>query len=532
MKLVSVDQMLSIEREADAAGLPYDQMMQNAGAGLAAVIENLDPAPMVRSVTALVGPGNNGGDTLIALSILAESGWNSSAYVVRRVDDALVSRARQAGARVVASSDDRDFSGLASLLDSGAVLLDGLLGTGTKLPLRGEIPTIMREVNRLLGGMPGRPYVIAVDCPSGADCDTGEVAGDCIAADLTVTMAAVKQGLLRLPAFEYLGDLRVVDIGLPPDLPSLRGAQADVADARQVSGLIPRRSPVSHKGTFGTVVVAAGSASYTGAALLAGVAAYRVGAGLVRLAVPSVLHSSLAGFLPEATWLLLPHEGGAISQEASQVLLDALPSSTALLMGPGLGTQPTTQEFLAQVLARAAGGSKAIDGAAAHATSLPPVVVDADGLKLLARIPDWAARLPAPAVLTPHPGEMSVLTGIPKDQIQADRSAVAARFAEAWGHVVVLKGAFTVIAAPGGSTTVIPVASAALARAGTGDVLAGIIVGLLGQGVGPFDSAVAGAWIHAQAGLQAARELGNEASVLAGDLLDTMAPVMSALRRN
>jgi len=159
------------------------------------------------------------------------------------------------------------------------------------------------------------------------------------------------------------------------------------------------------------------------------------------------------------------------------------------------------------------------------------MVFDADGLKLLARIDRWASLLPGTAVLTPHPGEMSVLTGIPTQEIQEDRRQIAARFARTWGHIVVLKGAFTVVAEPTGKTAVVPVATAALARAGTGDVLAGIIVGLRAQGVGPYEAALAGAWIHAQAGLHAARRLGNTASVLAGDVLESVAEVISALPR-
>jgi NAD(P)H-hydrate epimerase len=164
--------------------------------------------------------------------------------------------------------------------------------------------------------------------------------------------------------------------------------------------------------------------------------------------------------------------------------------------------------------------------------ALPAVVVDADGLKLLSKIPDWHKLLPEPAVLTPHPGEMAVLTGLPTSEIQNDREAVALRFAGRWGHIVVLKGAFTVIASPEGRVTIIPVASAALARAGTGDVLAGIIVGLRAQGLGAYESAVAGAWIHAEAGLRAGRRLGTIASILAGDVLDSIAEVMAALPGN
>jgi NAD(P)H-hydrate epimerase len=278
--------------------------------------------------------------------------------------------------------------------------------------------------------------------------------------------------------------------------------------------VLPRRPLDAHKGTFGTALIVAGSANYTGAAWLAGQAAYRVGAGLVTLAVPTPLHAALAGQFPEATWVLLPHSDGFIAAQASATLQPHLERATALLVGPGFGLEETTKEFLERLL-----GDKE--------TGVPPMVVDADALKLLRRLPDWNKRLPAPAVLTPHPGEMAVLTGLSKEAIRADRLGLACHYSQEWGHVVVLKGAFTVIAAPDGATAIIPVANPALVRAGTGDVLAGLIAGLRAQGVGAFKAAVAGAWIHAYAGLQAVEEVGNPASVLAGDVLRATIAVIS-----
>jgi NAD(P)H-hydrate epimerase len=323
-------------------------------------------------------------------------------------------------------------------------------------------------------------------------------------------MAAVKRGLLCFPAYPLVGELSLVGIGLLDDLPAWKNINRQVVDEDQVRTILPPRPLDAHKGTFGTVMVVAGSVSFTGAALLAGKAAYRSGAGWVTMAVVEPLHGALAGQFPEAPWLLLPHERGYISAPSAEVVLRNLGKTTALLLGPGFGLEQTTYQFLANLLT----------------PSLPPLVLDADGLKLLAKIPNWPTRLPAPAVLTPHPGEMAVLTGFTLEEIQVDRIGVAERFAQEWGHVVVLKGAFTVIASPTGKTAVIPVATPALARAGTGDVLAGLIAGLRAQGVEAYEAASAGAWIHAQAGLRAARELGTTASVLAGDVLDAVIGVM------
>ena len=537
MKLVTVSQMQAIEKEADAGGLTYDQMMENAGQGLADIIFDLFEDDVETEIVGLVGPGNNGGDTLVALAELAAEGWKARAYLVKRKKDDLVKRFTEAGGEIL--SGENAFEQLAEAIGTADVLLDGILGTGTKLPLKKDVVELLSEVNDILDGLDEYPLVVAVDCPSGVDCDSGEVADETLAADLTVTMAAVKQGLLKLPAFEYVGDLEVVDIGLPEELAALKELSVEVAEEDSVSSLLPERPTDSHKGTFGTALIAAGSINYTGAAVLAGEAAYRAGAGLVTLAVPAPLHMALAGRFPEATWVLLPHEMGIISSSGAEVLAKNFERASALLVGPGFGTENTTKEFIENILEGRYSAKKSAqrigfvhqeaEKKEENKAKLPPMIFDADGLKLLAQIKDWQKKIPAPSILTPHPGEMSVLTELSKDEIQEDRLEIASKYAKGWGHVVVLKGAFTVIASPDGRTTVIPVASPALARAGTGDVLAGLIVGLRAQGLEAYESAVAGAWIHAQAGLYAADDLGTTASVLAGDVLDSISDVISDL---
>ena len=537
MKLVTVSQMQAIEKEADASGLTYDQMMHNAGQGLADIIFDLFEDDLETEVVGLVGPGNNGGDTLVALAELAQEGWKARAYLVKRKKDDLVKQFTEAGGELL--SGENAFEKLAESIETADVLLDGVLGTGAKLPLKKDVAEFLSEVNDLLDGLDEAPLVVAVDCPSGVDCDSGEVADEAIGADLTITMAAIKQGLLKLPAFEYIGDLEVVDIGLSDDLPSLKNLNVDVAEADSVSALLPERPLESHKGTFGTALIAAGSVNYTGAAVLAGEAAYRVGAGLVTMAVPAPVHAALAGRFPEATWVLLPHEMGVIASSGTEVLAKNFERASALLIGPGFGTENSTKEFVENLLEGKYSAKKSSQriGFVPQETKkkpendakLPPLIFDADALKLLAQIKDWHTKIPAPAVLTPHPGEMAVLTGLTKELIQEKRQDIAAQYAKTWGHVVVLKGAFTVVASPDGRVTVIPTATPALARAGTGDVLAGLIVGLRAQGLEAYESAVAAAWIHAQAGLYAADDLGTTASVLAGDVLNSVPDVISDL---
>lgn len=524
MKLVTVSEMQAIEREADAHGLAYAQMMENAGNNLAQIVLTASGTLPDKSVLGLVGSGNNGGDALVALAFLAARGWRAVAYAVRprAADDPLVAQLLAAGGQYISACDASGCRQLLSALDEYAVLLDGVLGTGMHLPLRADVAEALGLVKETINALDKPPCVVAVDCPSGVDCDSGAAAPETLPADLTVTMAAVKQGLLCFPAFGLIGDLRLVGIGDLTGLPTWENARRFVVDAAWVRCQLPKRALDAHKGTFGVALVVAGCLNYTGAALLAAEAAYRIGAGWVTLAVPAPLHAILAGQLPEVTWILLPEENGFVAAAAADVLRPQLSRPTALLIGPGFGLQDTTARFLADLLF-----SPSITSQANF--PFPALVIDADALKLLARQPEWPSRLPVPAILTPHPGEMAVLTGLAREEIQANRITMAERYAAQWGHVVVLKGPGTVIAAPDGRTAVIPVATPALARAGTGDVLAGVITGLRAQGLGAFEAAAAGAWIHAQGGLRAAENLGSNAAVLARDVLAGVIEVLGEL---
>ena len=539
MKLVTIAEMRTLEKQADTTGLPYAKIMENAGHGLADEIRILPYGGEDETIEALglVGAGNNGGDTLIALTDLATAGWRVRAYLLNRKADALAEGLVKAGGEITLAESDSSFEKLAALIDTADVVVDGLLGIGLTLPLRPEVAAVLNAVNNAIADQPWPPYVVAVDCPSGVNADNGEAAPETIPASVTVCMAAVKRGLLQFPAFELAGELRVVDIGLTEKQALWKSLQHFVADDDLVEDYLPMRPADAHKGTFGTALIAAGSINYTGAALLAGRAAYRVGAGLVQMAVPGPVQAALAGHFPEATWILLPQEMGVIAESAAGVLAKNLERATALLIGPGLGTEDTTKNFVEHLLGGKTSTKKPgmrigfvqndEEKSDAKSSVLPPLVIDADALRHLAKTEGWAKLLPALAILTPHPGEMAALTGLEKDEIQKDRMGTALKYAAEWGHVVVLKGAFTVIAAPDGRSVTIPVATSALARAGTGDVLAGLIVGLRAQGVEPFESAVAGAWIHAQAGLYAAERIGSEAAVLASDVLDTVAEVLS-----
>ncbi len=534
MKLVTVAEMQAIERQSNEQGWTYAQMMETAGQGLAEVVESFFGYEEPRVIVGLVGSGNNGGDTLIALETLAKTGWKARAYLVRPRDEAdpLLERLRAANGEVASVEQDTGYQTLDDWLSDLLVLLDGILGTGVHLPLKGEVARVLDHVKN----NPNLPSVVAVDCPSGVDSDSGQAAGEVIPADVTVCMAAIKTGLLKFPAFELLGEIEVVEIGLPEGLPAWQAVQRQVVTEELVRSFLPERKPYSHKGTYGTVVVVAGSVNFTGAALLCARSAHRIGAGLLQVAIPAPLHPALAGQFAEATWVLLPHEMGVIAEGAMDVLARHLEKVDILLWGPGFGVEDATAGFVRRLVKgkdiqarRGSIGFTTVSQPTDQEESLhlPPMVIDADGLKLMARVEDWPQSLPKTAVLTPHPGEMAILTGKTVQEIQADRIGTASHYAQAWGHVVVLKGALTIIAEPGGQVALIPVATSALAHAGTGDVLAGMIAGLRAQGAGAFEAAVAAAWIHAQCGLLAAQQMGHEASVLAGDLIDALPEVLS-----
>jgi hydroxyethylthiazole kinase-like uncharacterized protein yjeF len=538
VKLFSVKEMKALEKEANDSGLTYEMMMENAGEGIAKEIVLAYSQLINKNVVAIVGSGNNGGDALVALYHLLQNGWNTCAYVVskRADDDMLITRLLKNDAQVIQAEDDKNFKSLIKRLNTCSVLIDGVLGTGIKLPLKDNIADALRLVKTNIETSSQKIHVVAVDCPSGVDCKTGEVAAETIPAEFTVTMGAIKTGLIKFPAANITGELRLTSIGQIENLNTYTSNQKTILTCDLVSNYLPDRPLNAHKGTFGTALIIAGSVNYTGAALLAGLAAYRSGAGLVTMAVPTPLHESISGQFPESTWILLPHEVGVISVDAARVIHQNIEHATAVLIGPGFGVEDTTREFLSKLFTEVGTIKKGdigfihIEGTNTGENKIQkPIIMDADGLKLMSKISNWSDLLPSPAILTPHPGEMSVLTGISTDEIQENRLEIAAQYSKKWGHIVVLKGAFTIIADPGGQIAIVPIASPALARAGTGDVLAGLIVGFRAQGVDAFQAACAGAWIHANAGVLAAKRLGNTASVIARDVLNAISQIISDL---
>ncbi len=545
MKIVTVDEMRRIEAASDAEGHSYSAMMERAGrATVKAIIARLDVRE--KRILVLIGPGNNGGDGLVAARYLGEAGADVVCYLFKLRDpaeDENFYRVQEQRLGIVLASEDEKGQRLQRFVREADVIVDGLLGTGTRLPLRGALAEMLDRVKQTLalrkqsshtdlislttfppnGGEEGggNPFIVAIDGPTGLEYDSGALAEVAIPADLTVTFAYPKRGHFCFPGASALGELVVADIGTDPALAA--SVPLEAVTPALVREWLPSRPPDAHKGTFGKALVVAGSVNYVGAAYLAGAAATRSGAGLVTLALPAAIHGAVAARLAEATYLLLPQELGVIAAGAVRVLAEPLKEYDALLLGPGLGRERGTAAFVESLLSGVKGPRKHVGFVSAGESEtalsvLPPLVVDADGLNLLAEMENWPERLPAESILTPHPGEMARLMGCAIGDVQADRVAAAQSQAAAWGQVIVLKGAYTIVAAPDGQTVIEPFANPGLAKAGTGDVLAGVIVALRAQGLSAFEAAVVGAYIHGLGGELARTEIG-EAGMIAGDVL-------------
>ncbi|MBA3868169.1 MAG: NAD(P)H-hydrate dehydratase [Anaerolineae bacterium] len=538
IKVVSVDRIRQIESAADATGLPYDTMMQNAGRAVASrVIDHLGDKTDAR-VSVLIGAGNNGGDGLVAGRIIAEESHALVRFYLakpREADDENFKAVQDANLPVALAADDRDGRVLRNMVASSDVVVDAIFGIGLKLPLRLDTAKLLRTINQALNdhqlpeqpqgiiinpSKPAqvtaypKPYVIAVDCPSGMDCDTGALDPNTIPADETVTFIAVKKGLLEFPAAGIVGELSVATIGLSDDLPELKAENYSLADASLASGFLPARSVNANKGTFGKVMVLAGSVNYIGAAGLTSMSAFRSGTGLVTVAAPHSVVSNLSGHLLEPTWISLPETNGSFSPNAIKDFMAQVDTYTALLVGPGWGRHKATADFLLKLLKQ---------------EKLPPLVIDADALNILSEVDSWWKLLPPETVITPHPGEMARLAKSSTADVQANRWKIAAEKAAEWKVNLVLKGAHTLIASPDGRIIALPFKSDALSTAGTGDVLAGLITGMLGQGVKPYEAAILGGYVHGLAGNLAAEALGNSRSVVAGDVLTSISNALTLL---
>ncbi len=535
-KIVTPERMRAIEAAADASGITYDQLMQNAGKAAAdralAILKNIpDPRVIV-----LVGPGNNGGDGLVAGLLIAQANPRADVrfYLLkdRPADDPYTQVAQQAQLFIATAENDYDKRLLKNMVASSDILIDALFGIGVRLPLRDEVAKVLRAVNQIINERhnarpknimlnpgktgqiprPTRLYVLAIDCPSGLDCDTGAVDKNVIPADETITFIAAKPGQFLFPGAAMVGQLTIADAGIPSDFKEFAIDLDSIVDSDWIYNSLPKRNLDANKGTFGKALIIGGSANYVGAPGLSAQTAYRSGAGLVAVAAPRPIASVLAPQMLETTWLMLP-ESVVITNDALPLILANLSLYDALLVGPGMGRDEKTREFFLALLQQ---------------IGKTPLVLDADALNILSEIDHWWEELPENTIITPHPGEMARLTGLSTAKVQANRWALAAEKAAAWNVHLVLKGAHTIIASTQGHRAVLPFKNDALATAGTGDVLAGLIVGLLAQGMTPLEAALVGGYIHGLAG-EIATQKQSSRSVMAGDVLSAIGVALKEL---
>ena len=513
LKLVTSNQMVELEREAVRLGVQTRQLMENAGLEIALQVKQILSDLRGRKVVVLVGPGNNGGDGLVAARHLAN--WKSRVDLVipvkKPVNEDNLIKAVQAGAELTGPGD------LEGAVKSAEIIIDSFFGTGGTRAIEEPFKRILEVVKS--SKLTNRAKIIvAVDLPSGLNSDTGQADPVTVQADYTLALGYPKVGLYNSnSASSTSGEIRVLDIGIPGQL--VDNITTEIIDQSWAASELPVRPVNAHKGSFGKALVIAGCANYPGAAALCCSGAMRTGAGLVALAIPGSLQSLVACRLAEITYIPLTEiSKGVVAHSAVDEILGIISSYQCLLIGCGLGLGNQTINLVNSLLLESN-------------MDLPPTVIDADGLNILSKTPNWQSKLGPGSILTPHPGEMSRLTGMSVDEIQSNRIGAARKAAVEWGQIVVLKGACTVIASPDDRLMVNPFASPVLASAGTGDVLAGIIAGLCCQGTKPFEAACLGVWLHSKAGQEVALEIG-ETGALAGDLLMCIPRVINKLKKN
>ncbi len=502
MKVVDAQQMREIDRKTiEDYGISSPVLMERAGLSVVNRIKQFFDRSV--SVLVLAGGGNNGGDGLVVARLLHNEGWDVRVFLISSPEklshDCLrqYETAKKMGVRIFTEKlpVSKDLS--------GSLVIDAILGTGLNQPLRGEISSLAGRVNS------ARVDVVAVDIATGVSSDTGKIMGTAIRAAFTVTFGLPKVGHVIYPGAEYTGRLLVEDIGFPPALLNSESISLELIEKEHVSLLLPERMEKSYKGDYGHVLVIGGSSGKTGASLLSAKAALRSGSGLVTIGAPERITDSLmASVLEEMTLPLPSTASGTVSKEAAGTVLDFLyEKADVLAIGPGLSTDKETVEFVLETISN----------------SPVPMVIDADGLNALStleykEIAVFLNKLSAPAVLTPHPGEMSRLVRMSISDVADDLIGVAMRFSRDTGCCLVLKGVPTLIATPEGRCFINTTGNPGMATAGTGDVLTGIIASFTGQGLQPVEAALTGVYLHGLAGDIAVKHT-TEYAFTANDLI-------------
>ncbi len=504
MYLVTAKEMREMDRRTiEAFGLPGQVLMENAGRIATDIFLKKFPDARQKRVGIVAGSGNNGGDGFVIARYLAQKGIQPAVYLLsetKRVKgDAAINfkLLDAAGIKPIELADPAAFAQHVSQMRQVNLWIDAILGTGLKSDVRGHYCRVIDFMNDT--GVP----IFSVDIPSGLDSDTGQVCGTSARSEATATFGFAKPGHVLFPGARYTGDLEIVDIGIPPHIvKEVAPRQAMITREHVASSILPR-PPDAHKGRTGHLLVIAGSPGKTGAAAMTAISAMRAGAGLVTLGVPCSLNPVVEPQALEAMTALLPESAtGALDESAFETILSLCADKACLAIGPGLGTAPTTEKLVIKIV-----------------ESCPvSLVIDADALNCLAQNPEIFKRAGASVVITPHPGEMARLTHQTPAEIQADRIAAARGFAQSFGVIVVLKGAGTVVATPDGHAAVNPTGNPGMASGGMGDVLTGMIAGLVTQGYEPAEAAQIGVFMHGAAADALAQDQGP-VGFLASDVM-------------
>ncbi|MCB1070565.1 MAG: NAD(P)H-hydrate dehydratase [Kiritimatiellae bacterium] len=514
MKLVTAEQMRELDRRTiEETEVTGEVLMERAGFVLAGMIRRLADASSLASpiVHFIAGRGNNGGDAFVAARVLHDMQYSVYVWIAAFANqihgDALLhfSRMKQKGITIDELPTLEDWQDAARQPLYADIIVDGILGTGLKGPARGPATGAIHYINQ----QRRESLCVAIDIPSGLNADTGTVEGEAVYADLTVTMGLPKVGFVTATGMDHIGSIDVADIGIPRELvDEVEPPEAiELIDISDLRGLAPRRTCRSHKGTYGHTLLIGGSRRYCGAPILAGEAALRVGSGLVTLAVPASLHTLAASHTPEFMVIAAPEKpDGTLSRALATHLIPELERYSAIVIGPGLVPDDDLHALVELLLE--------------HATC--PMVLDAGALDILHGNLPRLAGARTPLVITPHSGEMGRLLGLSAEQVEADRIKAVTTACALGNCVTLLKGAGTLIASPKDPILRINLTgNPGMATAGAGDVLSGIIAGLISQGCTPQDAAMAGVYFHGMAGDFAARRL-CQMSVIASDLLDDL----------
>ncbi len=514
MLLLTAQEMAGLDRQTiHEIGIPGIVLMENASRGAADFFHRAVPDLLKRRITVLAGGGNNAGDGFVLARIFHGKGARVG-VVCLRPPERLAGDARtnfeilqRLAVPTVVWDESRDFDAQwGGVAKSGAVI-DAVLGTGLKDEVRGLYRRIIESVNGL--DVP----ILAVDVPSGLDASTGKPLGVAVRATATATFGFLKIGHVLNAGPELCGEVEVIDIGIPPELARAAGISRYWLTEDFLSDCLAPRDPAVHKGRAGHVCVLSGSVGKTGAASLVCLGAGRAGAGLVTLFIPASLNPIMEVKLTEAMTLPIPETFEQSPSEAAlPMLLDFLRGKQALAMGPGISTNSGTVALVKKLLIEAT----------------CPMVLDADAVTALADAPDLLREASAPLVLTPHPGEMARICHCSVKDVEEDRLRCASQFSREYGVVLVLKGHGTIVAAPDGKLAVNSTGNPAMASGGMGDTLTGIIAGFLAQGVGPFEAACMGVYVHGAACDRVMAGLSTR-GMLATDMLAEVPAVIGSL---